>query len=279
MIAIACGLAAAVSFAISTLCATRASRLIGPAPVLAWVAVVGLALTAGIATAQRPVPTAPQAGWLAIAGLGNAAGLVLEYMAVRSQKVGVVAPIISTEGGIAAAIAVLAGERLPGTVLAALAAVAVGAVLVAWPAAGDRSELKGNARGSALASGAAIVFGLSIYATGHVAALPVGWVVVPPRIAGVAFVALPLAIGRRLKLTRSAAPLVAAAAVCEVTGFAAYTFGARQNIAVTAVIASLFASLAAIGAYVLFSERLGRAARIGIVIIAAGTGVVAAIHL
>ena len=272
MIAIACGLAGG-----GLVCHIHAMRHAcqsanGPAPVLAWVAVVGLALTAGIATAQRPVPTAPQAGWLAIAGLGNAAGLVLEYMAVRSQKVGVVAPIISTEGGIAAAIAVLAGERFPGPCSRRWPRWQ--SVLSWWHGPQRRPQrTEGDARGSALASGAAIVFGLSIYATGHVAALPVGWVVVPPRIAGVAFVALPLAIGRRLKLTRSAAPLVAAAAVCEVTGFAAYTFGARQNIAVTAVIASLFASLAVIGAYVLFSERLGRAARIGIVIIAAGTGV------
>jgi len=113
MIAIAGGLAAALSFAVSTLCATRASRLTGPAPVLAWVAIVGLALSAEVAVAQGPVPTAAQAGWLAIAGLGNAAGLLLEYTAVRSGKVGVVAPIISTEGGVAAAIAVLAWERLP----------------------------------------------------------------------------------------------------------------------------------------------------------------------
>jgi multidrug transporter EmrE-like cation transporter len=68
------------------------------------------------------------------------------------------------------------------------------------------------------------------------------------------------------------------AAICEVTGFAALTLGARQNIAVTAVIASLFASLAAIGAYVLFSERLGRPARIGIAAIVVGVGILAAVH-
>jgi drug/metabolite transporter (DMT)-like permease len=278
MIAIAGGLAAALSFAVSTLCATRASRLIGPAPVLAWVAIVGLALSAGVAAAQRPVPTAAQAGWLAIAGLGNVAGLLLEYTAVRSGKVGVVAPIVSTEGGVAAAIAVLAGERLPWIALAALATVVTGAVLVAWPATGDRTGPGRTASGSALAACAAIVFGLSIYATGHVASLPMGWVVVPPRLAGVACVALPLAIGRRLKLTRSAIVPVVTAAICEVTGFAALTLGARQNIAVTAVIASLFASLAAIGAYVLFSERLGRPARIGIAAIVVGVGILAAVH-
>jgi drug/metabolite transporter (DMT)-like permease len=271
MIAIAGGLAAALSFAVSTLCATRASRLIGPAPVLAWVAIVGLALSAGVAAAQRPVPTAAQAGWLAIAGLGNVAGLLLEYTAVRSGKVGVVAPIISTEGG-------LAGERLPWIALAALATVVTGAVLVAWPTTGDRTGPGGTSSGSALAACAAIVFGLSIYATGHVASLPIGWVVVPPRLAGVACVALPLAIGRRLKLTPAAIAPVVTAAICEVTGFAALTLGARQNIAVTAVIASLFASLAAIGAYVLFAERLGRPARIGIAAIVVGVGILAAVH-
>jgi drug/metabolite transporter (DMT)-like permease len=278
MIAIAGGLAAAFLFAISTLCATRASRQIGPAPVLAWVAIVGLALSAGFAAAQRPMPTATQAGWLAIAGLGNAAGLILAYTAFRAAKVGVVAPIISTEGGIAAAIAVLAGERLPWTALVALATVATGTILVVWPTAEDRHERKGTARGGALAACAAIIFGLSIYATGRIASLPVGWVVVPARIAGVACVALPLAISRRLKLTRSAAVPVVTAGFCEVAGFVAYAFGARQSIAVTAVITSLFASLAAIGAYVLFSERLGPAARVGVAAIAIGVGALAAIH-
>jgi len=86
MIAIAGGLAAALSFAVSPLCATRASRLIGPAPVLAWVAIVGLALSAGVAAAQRPVPTAAQAGWLAIADPGRGTSVTGRIMPDKAHQ-------------------------------------------------------------------------------------------------------------------------------------------------------------------------------------------------
>src|SRR4026208_2408246 len=48
---------------------------------------------------------------LPVAGLGNIAGLPLVSTALREGKVGIVGPIVSTEGAIAAVLAVLAGER------------------------------------------------------------------------------------------------------------------------------------------------------------------------
>ena len=49
MIAIFGGLGAALCWAAGTLCAAKASRLIGARPVLAWVMLVGLAITAPVA--------------------------------------------------------------------------------------------------------------------------------------------------------------------------------------------------------------------------------------
>ena len=54
----------------------------------------------------------PDLAWLVIGGVGNAGGLLLVYRGLRVGKVGVVAPIASTEGAIAALIAILAGESL-----------------------------------------------------------------------------------------------------------------------------------------------------------------------
>lgn len=45
MIAILGGMGAALAWAISTLCSSRSSRLIGPASVVAWVMLVGLVLS------------------------------------------------------------------------------------------------------------------------------------------------------------------------------------------------------------------------------------------
>jgi drug/metabolite transporter (DMT)-like permease len=58
--------------------------------------------------------------------------------------------------------------------------------------------------------------------------------------------------------------------VGEVVGFAAFTIGARDSVAVASVLASQFAALGAIGAYLLFKERLGRLQVIGVVVLVLG---------
>src|SRR4051794_9135555 len=101
MVAILGGLGAALAFASSTLCSSRSSRLIGAGPALAWVAIVGLVITLpAAALATRPPIDAAAGAWLGLAGAGNAAGLLLTYLALRTGKVGVVAPIVSAEGAI-----------------------------------------------------------------------------------------------------------------------------------------------------------------------------------
>ena len=127
MIAVLGGLGAALAWATTTICATRAARLIGATSVLAWVMLIGLVLTLPWALI-RGVPDVDGTAtiWLVLAGVGNCAGLLLVYTGVRIGKVGVVAPIASTEGAIAALIAVAAGEHLAPGAGAALVLVAVG---------------------------------------------------------------------------------------------------------------------------------------------------------
>ena len=91
-------------------------------------------------------------------------------------------------------------------------------------------------------------------------------------------VALPLAATRRLRLTRAALPLVVVAGLCEVGGFASFAVGARHGIAITAVLASQFAALAVLAAYVLFRERITRVQLAGVVAIAIGVAVLTALQ-
>src|SRR2546430_9428031 len=91
--------------------------------------------------------------------------------------------------------------------------------------------------------------------------------------AGVLSAAIPFAAGSRLRLTGRALPLVVASGLAEVVGFASFAFGARHGIAVSAVLASQFAAVAAVGAYLLFGERLGRLQLIGVAMILAGVAV------
>ena len=281
MLAILGGLGAAFAFAGSTLCSSRSSRLIPPASVVAWVMAVGLVVVTPFLVVAG-VPSGLDAGavaWFAIAGVGNVGGLLLAYAALRIADVGLVAPILSTQGAIAALIAVAAGEHLGAASAVALVVVALGVVLSATAPGSVATEDARPRRAVALASTAALVFGVGLYAIGRVGAdLSVAWAVLPPRLVGVVCVAAPLALAGRLRLTRAAAPLVVVGGLCEAAGFACIAAGSRDSIATTAVLSSQFAAIAALAAVLLFSEPLGRARTAGVVTIGAGIAVLGALQ-
>jgi len=268
MLAIVGGLGAALVFAVVTLCNACSSRMIGPSALLGWVMLIGLViLVPPVALGDVPDGLDRDAiAWLAVAGVGNVVGLLLAYAALRSGKVGIVAPVVSTQGAIAAAVATVAGDRLAPGSAALLAAVAIG-VFVAGRGSEDPAG-QHEPRATLLAVAAAVAIGFSLYAIGRVSvSLPVAWALIPSRIAGVAAVTVPLLLRSQLRLTRAALPLVLVSGVCEVAGFALFAFGARHGIAVAAVLASLFAAIAAVAAHVLFRERLARTQVAGVVLI------------
>jgi drug/metabolite transporter (DMT)-like permease len=263
------------------LTASRASPRIGPWSTLGWVMLTGLLVVGPVAVAQGR-PAALDGGamaWLAVAGVGNITGLLLVYTGLRIGKVGMIAPISSCEGAVAAVIAVAAGEHLGAWTGVALVAIAVGVVLAARPPAEKEEAGHDDPRAAWFAIGAALAFGAGLYATGRASLdLPIAWAVLPPRLLGVALVTIPLALAGRLRLTKEAAPLVIASGLAEVAGFVSFAIGARHGIAIAAVLASQFAALAAVGAAVLFKERLGRVGVVGVVVIAIGVAVVSALQ-
>ena len=241
MIAILGGLGAAAAWALSTLCSSRSSRLIDPSSVVAWMMLVGLLITLPLAALSGvPARLGPGSGaWLALSGVGNVGGLVLTYRALRVGQVTLVAPLVSTEGAVAAVIALIAGEPLaPGDRRDAGGDRGRG---MGWPPPRTAPRTAATAPHPTyailLAIAAALAFGVSLYATARAGAeLPVSWVVLSARAIGVVTLALPLALTRRLEITRRAVPLVVASGICEVLGFYSYTIGARHGIAVAAVL-------------------------------------------
>jgi drug/metabolite transporter (DMT)-like permease len=216
------------------------------------------------------------AGWLVAAGCANVAGLLLTYSALAVGKVGVVAPITSTEGAVAAVIAVILGQQLSGGTTIALVVIALGVALAAHTPGGARGV---HLRSVLLATLAALSFGLGLYASGRNGqTLGIAWAVLPPRAVGVAVIALPLLVSRRWRVTRAMVPYAVAGGICEVLGFAAYAFGARHNLAVSAVLASQFAGIAAVVGWVFFRERLTRVQLVGVVAIVAGVSALSALH-
>jgi drug/metabolite transporter (DMT)-like permease len=103
--------------------------------------------------------------------------------------------------------------------------------------------------------------------------LPVAWIIFPSRLVAVLAVTVPLALLGRLRMTRAALPLVLASGVLEILGLVAYNVGAREGIAITAVISSQFAAFAAVTAFFLFRERLAWVQVTGVVVIAVGVAV------
>jgi drug/metabolite transporter (DMT)-like permease len=282
MIAIIGGLGAAVVFATATLCSSRSTRMIGPGPVLAWVMTIGLVIVVPWA-ALEGVPDGldrPAVGWLVVAGLGNVVGLLLAYSALRIGKVGIVAPIVSTEGAIAAVIAALAGERIAAGVGLTLGVIAIGLLLAT--AARDPDPVPAQAPAGVIALyavGAALCFGVGLYATARVSAeLPIVWALLPARLAGVLLIALPLALTSRLRLTRPALPLVLVSGLAEISGFALFAIGSRHGIAVSAVLASQFGAIAALSAFLLFRERLTPVQVGGVALIVAGVSVLSGLQ-
>jgi drug/metabolite transporter (DMT)-like permease len=66
--------------------------------------------------------------------------------------------------------------------------------------------------------------------------------------------------------------------LAEVAGIATYAIGSRDSAPIASVIASQFAGIAAVAAFILFGERLGRVQVIGVVVIAVGVAALAAVR-
>jgi drug/metabolite transporter (DMT)-like permease len=86
----------------------------------------------------------------------------------------------------------------------------------------------------------------------------------------VGIIAMPLLVAGNLPRPGAAWWMVAFSGVAELTGFAAYIYGARGGAAVPAVLASQFAAVAAVGAYLVFRERLAARQIVGAGVILAG---------
>ena len=272
MVSIVFGLLTAGFFASSSLLSSRSVKAIGSASSLAWAMLVGLIVTTPFVFASGvPANLGSSLPWMAVAGFGNAIGILIAGFALRVGKVGVVAPILATEGAIAAVIAAVLGESIAPIVAFLLMVIVGGIVLSAVAPDPEPLEHERPLYAVVLSTIAAACFGLSLFATGNLSdELPIAWVLLPPRLVGVVAILLPLLLARRLRITRSTAPLVIGMGFTEVLGFICFAIGAQYQVAVTSVLASQFAPIAAVAAYLLFKERLGRMQIAGVIVLVLG---------
>jgi small multidrug resistance pump len=271
---------AAFAWTASTLCNSASSRRIGAPATLAWVMLFGLMVAVPLAAAAGAPDDLDGAtlARLAVSGVGNVVGLGLVYVGVRYGRVAVVSSLGSTQGAIAALLAIAAGERPSAPALAGFVLVAAGVLMVVVDSEEeDETASRPHGRRSiALGAAAGVVFGVSIYATGSASdAMPAAWIALPARIVGVGLLLVALAAGLRPLVRPAAARLAMAGGVFEVLGFVSYAVGAREGVAVTSVVASQFAALTVVGAWVVFRERLMRRQVAGVGVLAVGVALVA----
>jgi drug/metabolite transporter (DMT)-like permease len=279
MTAILGGLLAAFGWGTATLVSSRTTRMIGSQQALAWVMVTGTVITVIAAPAVEGVPSPGTGGaaWAIASGLCSVVGLSVMYRALRIGRVGVVAPIGAAEGAFAAVFAVVfLDEHLTRGVAVGLLVVTAGIVLVTFH--GRLSDI--HLRPSVYAIVAAVIFGFGLVASSKAgAAVGPLWTILVARLVGCLVIALPLALRGSLRVpSRRPLGMAVYSGIGEVVGFVSYIVGSQSSIAVSAVIASQYAAVAAIGGYLAFGERLNRLQLTGGVVLMAGIAAVAAIR-
>ncbi|HSD03168.1 MAG TPA: DMT family transporter [Gaiellales bacterium] len=272
MIPVLAGLTAAVMWGLSTVVASRSTKAIGSQGALAWVMLIGFGMTLAL-TPLADVPHGVSGSgwaWAVTAGFGSAFGLSLMYRALRIGKVGVVAPIASTEGALAAVLSIALGERLTAGVAVCLAVIALGIFVVTLR--GSATDI--HLRPSLYAMAAACSFGVGLVGSSKAGTeLGALWTILVARVIGVGAVAAPLIVTRSLPRPGRVWWMVTFSAIAELVGFAAFIGGSQDGVAIPAVLASQFAAVAAATSYVVFGERLGLRQRAGAVVIFAGVAV------
>ncbi len=274
------GFGSALCWTVAGLCTARLSRALRPLPALAWTQIVGLALVLpfAIALAGRPHLTAPALGWAAAYAVAVIAALALTYRAFEVGKVGVVSPVISADGGLAALAAVILGETLAPVAGVGLAVIVLGVVL-----SGMRDDASGPGGGSSrraifLALGAAVGFTVTYVVASRARSdgLQTAWVIWGARVLGVAFVTVPVFLHSRPALPREHRLAVLVSAAADSLGFALFLWAAAESLAIAAVLSTQYATLTAIAGVVLFRERLTRLQWTGTALVLAGVTLVAA---
>jgi hypothetical protein len=250
----------------------QAARRVGPLAVVFGSILVGtLLLAPAAAFVATPDWTARGVGLGVLAGVLSVVAYLIAYTAFRHGAVSVVAPIISCEGAVAAAIALGTGERLDAGVLVLLGVATAGVVLAAMGVGGGRG-------GALPAAVAACMWGGILVLSDLVADdLGVFWGFFLIRVVA-------LAAALALGLARSAAGAwladrwrIAVWGVADTGAYLLFVAAADSGpVAVASVLAAQFATVAVLVA-VLSGERPLRRQLAGVALVIASVSAIAAV--
>jgi drug/metabolite transporter (DMT)-like permease len=269
------GLLCAICWGLPDVNLARAARAVGPLAVVVGSLLLGtLAVTPVLLFVDGPDWSVRGVAIAAAAAAAIVPGYLLGYTAFQRGDVSVVAPVIACEGGVAAAIALAAGEDVSRGILLLLPFAVAGVVLAAM------ADSSGSGRGGvALASGAALLWGLVLVLSAPVAdELGVVWGFVTIRVLALLFV-LPIALraGAATRWTRDRWNVLAWA-LGDAFAYLLYVAAAdRGPVSVAGVLAAQFATVAVLAGVVMLDERPRRRQWAGIVLVIAAVSAIAAV--
>ncbi len=272
MTGLAFGLAAALLWGLSAAVGGRVARAIGSRASIVLTTSVCMIVILPAALLSDSVPHRLH-DWLvaAAAGAFYIIGVVCWTRGVTRASVGLVTTLVSTDGAVAAVLAVALGESISRGAGVALAIVVVGILLSTRSTSVEHESISPSAIAYGL--GGAVAFGAVFVVSAHAGEASALWVTTIGR--GVAMV-LVLPMVRHVRLpARPLVPLLLFAAVADVAGYTIYIVGSRHGVATMSVLTSQYALIAAIAGRVLYGERLSRTQRLGVVTTLVGVGVLA----
>jgi len=269
MTSLVCGLAAACCWALVNVVASQVTRDPEPCELAFWVSVLALALSAPLGLTELPSArvSVHDLAMLALAGVAVAATVRLLAVALEHGQLSVVGPLQSLEGLVAAGLVVVLGGGIARSALVGGLLAGAGGVTV-----GLAASRKGHLADAALALPAAACAGVTLWALGQQSLAPVLAYTVM-RAASVLALAPGVADWRRPRHLRWLLLIAALDLVADLL----YLLGVRGgSLAVTAVLASQFGTLTAIGGVWRWRESLNAAQLAGLVVLGCGIAIVAA---
>ncbi|HVF20417.1 MAG TPA: EamA family transporter [Mycobacteriales bacterium] len=242
--------------------------------------VTGLVAVAALAAVRGAAPVGDYLWYAAAAGAAGAMALTSFYQALAIGTMGVVAPVAATGVGVPVVVSWLRGERPAAMAAAGLLLAAAGVVL-----SSGFDPRNGRGRSSLPATGlaavAAVGFGSVLVlvdraADQEVYSTPVLLVVMRATTAVVVALVL-LARRGPVRVARADLPALCVTGLCDVAAVGLYAVASTSDadLAVVAVLASLYPVVTALIARRLLAERLSRVQVGGVVTVLVGVSLIA----
>jgi drug/metabolite transporter (DMT)-like permease len=274
-VTVALALVAAFAWGTTELLMIRAAKGLPAVTLGLWLMLFGAAFIVPIAALSGgPAPRVSDLPIAVAPALVGLAGSFAYWLALRDGMLSIVSPTVATSGGIGAVIAIaLLGERFSTLGLVGIAVSVAGVVLATF-------TKTGTAKGVWWAVLSAVLLG-SYTVSLAAAAERIGplWSVASYRLTSI-IVLLPVAFATRraVALDRPMLRVVVAAAALETVGFVAFTSALDLGpVAVVAVVAAQFSTVAVVLAAAVLDERLVRHQWAGVAMMIAATTLLGAL--